>query len=83
MRPQVRAKPEVRFETGHGVEIQGDWTSCEAWRRRRRAARLGGACCDEVEQVIRLGQAGLLGLAHGTGAARAPTLADNTPLPVA
>ncbi len=31
LRPRVTAEPEVRFETGPGVQTQGDWTDCGIW----------------------------------------------------
>jgi transposase len=31
LRPTDTAEPEVRFETGPGVQTQGDWTACGTW----------------------------------------------------
>jgi transposase len=31
LRPTETAEPELRFETGPGVQIQGDWTDCGTW----------------------------------------------------
>jgi predicted NAD/FAD-dependent oxidoreductase len=28
LRPSETAEPEVRFETGPGIQTQGDWTDC-------------------------------------------------------
>jgi transposase len=31
LRPTETGEPEVRFETGPGIQTQGDWTDCGAW----------------------------------------------------
>jgi transposase len=31
LRPHVDAEPEVRFETGPGIQTQGDWADCGTW----------------------------------------------------
>ena len=31
MRPREIAEPEVRFETGPGIQTQGDWAACGIW----------------------------------------------------
>jgi transposase len=31
LRPTETAEPELRFETGPGVQTQGDWTDCGTW----------------------------------------------------
>jgi transposase len=31
LRPSETAEPEVRFETGPGIQTQGDWTDCGVW----------------------------------------------------
>ncbi len=31
LRPVEAAEPELRFETGPGVQTQGDWTDCGTW----------------------------------------------------
>ena len=31
LRPRQTAEPELRFETGPGIQIQGDWTDCGVW----------------------------------------------------
>ena len=31
LRPRDTAEPGLRFETGPGVQIQGDWTDCRTW----------------------------------------------------
>ena len=31
MRPRETSEPELRFETGPGIQTQGDWTDCGAW----------------------------------------------------
>jgi transposase len=40
LRPAATAEPELRFETGPGVQIQGDWTSCGVWPLGDGAAEL-------------------------------------------
>ena len=31
LRPRQTAEPELRFETGPGIQTQGDWTDCGVW----------------------------------------------------
>ena len=31
LRPTATAEPEIRFETGPGIQTQGDWTDCGSW----------------------------------------------------
>ena len=31
LRPRDTAEPELRFETGPGIQTQGDWTDCGSW----------------------------------------------------
>ena len=31
LRPTATAEPEIRFETGPGIQTQGDWTACGSW----------------------------------------------------
>jgi transposase len=31
LRPTETAEPEIRFETGPGIQTQGDWTDCGVW----------------------------------------------------
>jgi transposase len=31
LRPHDEAEPEIRFETGPGIQTQGDWTDCGVW----------------------------------------------------
>jgi transposase len=40
LRPNETAEPELRFETGPGVQIQGDWTECGIWPLGEDAAEL-------------------------------------------
>jgi transposase len=40
LRPAIDAEPEVRFETGIGVQTQGDWTDCGTWPLGDRTAEL-------------------------------------------
>jgi transposase len=40
LRPTEDAEPEVRFETGPGIQTQGDWTDCGRWPLEDGAAEL-------------------------------------------
>ncbi len=40
LRPAETVEPELRFETGIGVQIQGDWTDCGTWPLGDGAAEL-------------------------------------------
>jgi len=40
LRPLQTAEPEVRFETGPGIQTQGDWTDCGVWPLGDGAAEL-------------------------------------------
>ncbi len=40
LRPTDTAEPEIRFETGPGIQTQGDWTDCGAWPLGDGAAEL-------------------------------------------
>lgn len=31
LRPRQTGEPEIRFETGPGIQTQGDWTDCGTW----------------------------------------------------
>lgn len=40
LRPMETAEPEIRFETGPGIQTQGDWTDCGSWPLGDGAAEL-------------------------------------------
>ena len=40
LRPRPEAEPELRFETGPGVQTQGDWADCGTWPLGDGAATL-------------------------------------------
>ena len=40
LRPHETAEPELRFETGPGIQTQGDWTDCGMWPLGDGAAEL-------------------------------------------
>jgi len=40
LRPTDSAEPELRFETGPGIQTQGDWTDCGTWPLGDGAAEL-------------------------------------------
>jgi transposase len=40
LRPAEETEPEIRFETGPGIQTQGDWTDCGVWPLGDGAAEL-------------------------------------------
>lgn len=40
LRPTETSEPEIRFETGPGIQIQGDWTDCGSWPLGHGSAHL-------------------------------------------
>ena len=68
LRPAAIAEPEVRFETGAGIQTQADWTECGTWPLGDGAVGLH-AC------VAILGDARMVAVRFATDRTRATTLA--------
>jgi transposase len=67
LRPAASAEPEVRFETGPGVQTQADWTDCGIWP-------LGDGAAGLHAFVTILGYSRMLALRFATNKTRATTL---------
>jgi transposase len=67
LRPIGTAEPEVRFETGPGVQTQGDWTDCGSWP-------LGDDSAELYAWVAILGFSRMLALRFATDKTRTTTL---------
>jgi transposase len=67
LRPNETSEPEVRFETGPGIQIQGDWTDCGTWP-------LGEGALGLFAFVSILGCSRMLAIRFATDKTRATTL---------
>ncbi len=67
LRPTETAEPEVRFETGPGIQTQGDWTDCGTWP-------LGDGSAELYAFVAILGASRMVGVRFATDKTRATTL---------
>jgi len=67
LRPIGSAEPEVRFETGPGIQTQGDWTDCGRWPLDEGASEL-------FAWVAILGFSRMLAVRFATDKTRATTL---------
>jgi len=67
LRPPASAEPELRFETGPGIQTQGDWTDCGAWP-------LGDGAVALYAFVAILGCSRMLAVRFATDKTRATTL---------
>jgi len=67
LRPDDADEPEVRFETGPGVQTQGDWTDCGTWP-------LGDGHATLHAWVAILGFSRMLAVRFATDKTRATTL---------
>lgn len=68
LRPTETAEPEVRFETGPGIQAQGDWTDCGTWP-------LDDGTADLYAFVAILGASRMPAIRFATDKTRATTLA--------
>jgi transposase len=67
LRPTETAEPELRFETGPGIQTQGDWTDCGVWP-------LGDGAVELFAFVAILGCSRMLAIRFATDKTRATTL---------
>jgi transposase len=67
LRPKETEEPEVRFETGPAVQIQGDWTGCGVWP-------LGDGSAELHAFVAVLGFSRMVALRFATDRTRRTTL---------
>jgi transposase len=67
LRPTDAAEPEIRFETGPGIQTQGDWTDCGVWP-------LGDGSVELYAFVAILGYSRMLGVRFATDKTRPTTL---------
>lgn len=67
LRPRVTTEPEIRFETGPGIQTQGDWTDCGSWP-------LGDGSVSLYAFVAILGSSRMLAVHFATEKTRATTL---------
>jgi len=67
LRPRETAEPELRFETGPGIQTQGDWTDCGVWP-------LGDGSVTLYAFVAILGYSRMLGVRFATDKTRPTTL---------
>lgn len=67
LRPRDEAEPEVRFETGPGIQTQGDWTDCGPWP-------LGDGTVDLYAWVAILGFSRMVAVRFATDKTRRTTL---------
>ena len=67
LRPRQTAEPEIRFETGPGIQTQGDWTDVGVWP-------LGDGAVELFAFVAILGYARMLAVRFATDKTRATTL---------
>jgi transposase len=68
LRPADGAEPEVRFETGPGIQTQGDWADCGAWP-------VGDGARDLFAYVAILGCSRMVAVRFATDKTRPTTLA--------
>ena len=67
LRPATTAEPELRFETGPGIQTQGDWTDCGTWP-------LGDGSAELHAWVAVLGCSRMLAFRFATDKTRRTTL---------
>ena len=67
LRPADEAEPEIRFETGPGIQTQGDWTDCGVWP-------LGDGATELYAWVAILGFSRMLAVRFATNKTRPTTL---------
>src|SRR3989442_1634104 len=67
LRPTETSEPEIRFETGQGIQIQGDWADCGVWP-------LGDGAVELFAFVAILGCSRMLAIRFATDKTRATTL---------
>ena len=68
LRPTDPAEPEIRFETGPGIQTQGDWTDCGVWP-------LGEGAVALFAFVAILGFSRMIAVRFATDKTRSTTLA--------
>ena len=68
LRPTDTSEPEIRFETGPGIQAQGDWTDCGTWP-------LGDGAVELYGFVAILGASRMVAVRFATDKTRATTLA--------
>ena len=68
LRPPETSEPELRFETGPGIQTQGDWTDCGVWP-------LGDGATELHAFVAILGASRMVALRFATDQTRPTTLA--------
>ncbi len=73
LRPATTAEPVLRFETGPGIQTQGDWADVGAWP-------LGDGTADLFAFVAILGCSRMVGLRFATDKTRPTTLPLDRPL---
>ena len=69
LRPTQTGEPEIRFETGPGIQTQGDWTSCGVWP-------LGDGATELYAFVAILGSSRMPAVRFATDKTRPTTLAS-------
>ena len=67
LRPHETGEPEVRFETGPGIQTQGDWADCGVWP-------LGDGAVELFAFVAILGYSRMVALRFATDKTRPTTL---------
>jgi len=67
LRPPDEAEPEIRFETGPGLQTQGDWTDCGTWP-------LGDGAAEVFAFVAILGFSRMVAVRFATDKTRPTTL---------
>ncbi len=72
LRPRDEAEPEVRFETGPGIQTQGDWTDFGVWP-------LGDGTVELFAFVAILGCSRMVAVRFATDKTRPTTLEQATP----
>jgi transposase len=68
LRPKETREPEIRFETGPGIQTQGDWTDCGVWP-------LGDGSASLYAFVAILGSSRMPAVCFATDKTRPTTLA--------
>jgi transposase len=68
LRPRETAEPEIRFETGPGIQTQGDWADCGVWP-------LGDGAAELFAYVAILGCSRMVAVRFATDKTRPTTLA--------
>jgi len=67
LRPRDEAEPEIRFETGPGIQTQGDWADCGTWP-------LGDGAVELFAYVAILGFSRMVAVRFATDKTRPTTL---------